>query len=173
MLAGLMILLERGEGLVTALNVTPMPRIAYIAGKTITVSFICAIQTILLVLIAYDGSLSIGLLLAGLFGMAVILTLFAIVVVAPFDTLFRFLLPMIAGVYFLVLPGFGVLFGWRPFGMDIHPISPPLTLLEAAFAELSASRIAYGIVGTLIWIAIAAVSAFFALNVIRARAARG
>ena len=173
MLTGLMILLERGEGVVTALATTPMSRAAYIASKTIAVGSICAIQTILLALIAYDGNLSIGFLFGGLLAMAAILTLFAFVAVAPFDTLFRFLLPMIGWAFFLALPAYGTLFGWRPLLMEAHPMSPPMTLLEAAFTELPSSRVLYAISGTMVWITIAGLSAFAALGMIRARAAGG
>lgn len=173
MLTGLMILLERGEGVITALAVTPMIQRAYIAAKAIAVSSICAIQTILLALIAYDGALSVGFLVGGLLAMAATVTLFAFVAVAPFDTLFQFLLPMIGWAFFLALPAYGVLFDWRPVLIEAHPMSPSLVLVEAAFADLSFSRILYGVAGTMIWLTIAAMSAFAALNMMRRRAAGG
>lgn len=171
LLVGLMILLERGEGILTAMAVTPMPRAAYIAAKVIAVSAISGIQTCLLVLIAYDGAVSFTLLLAGLFGMAAIITLLGMMAVAPVDTLFRFLLPMIGWVLFLSLPGYGVLFGWQPAWLDFHPMSPPLALLEAAFEDASRSGVTYGAAGTLVWLCLATVGAVISLGIMRGKAA--
>lgn len=170
-LIGLMILMERGEGAFTALAVTPQPPLAYLAAKTAAVSTICASEMLLLVLIAYDGSLNIPLLFIGLFGIAVITTLLGVVAVWPFDTIFKFLLPMIGWGFFLGLPGFGVLIGWRPDWLMLHPMVPPLTLLEGAFVDLAPERLAYGLAGTGIWLVLSSFAAYRAHGAIRLRIA--
>jgi hypothetical protein len=161
---GLMMLLERGEGSFIALAVTPVSRWAYVAARTATVSAICASQMLLLVLITYDGALSPALLLAGLLGVAAIASLLAFVAVAPFDGLYPFMLPMIGWIFFLGAPGYAVLLGWDPLWFSWHPTAAPKVLLEGAFAALPIGRLAYGVVGTMAWLALGAVLAERALR---------
>ena len=173
MLVGLLILYERGEGSLMALAVTPMRRWHYLAAKTVAIAVVCAIEMITLVLIAYDGQLSITPLLTGLLGIAAIATLLGVVAVARFDTLYRFILPMVGWTSFLSVPGFAVFFGWSSPVILFHPMSPPLALLEAAFAEITPARLALGYAGTSAWLAVSGVWAHGAYRRLQLRAAGG
>lgn len=173
LLIGLMMLLERGEGSFIALAATPLPRSTFVAARTVTVSLICSMEMLLLVLIAYDAKLSLELLVAGLLGVAAIASLIAFVAVAPFDALYPFVLPMIGWIMFLGAPGYGVLLGWDPLWLAWHPTAPPMALLEGAFTPLPAGRLAYGLIGTAVWLALSATLANRALFQMQLRAAGG
>lgn len=170
-LIGLMLLLERDEGTIAALAVTPMSRTAYVAAKTVTVSVISSLQMMLLVLLAYDGALSIPFLIFGLFGIAIIVTLLGFVIAAPYDTLYRLLLPVIGWSFFLSIPAYGVFFDWRPVWLSLHPITPPMIMLEAAFTEIPHTRLYFGVAGTAVWAVIAAAGAFWSFGRMRVHTA--
>ena len=171
MVIGLTVLLERGEGSLIALAATPLSRWTAVAARAATVSAICASQMLVLVLVAYDGPVSPVLLVAGLMGVAGVASLLAFVAVAPFNGLYEFMLPMIGWVFFLGAPGYGVLLGWDSYWLAWHPTAAPMVLVEGAFAVLPAGRLAYGALGTLVWLAGGAAIAQRALQQMQLRAA--
>ncbi len=173
LIVGLMVLLERGEGSFAALAVTPLSRSAYLAARTLTVSMISSAEMLLLVMIAYDGEVS-GILLAGaLVSLSAIVALSAIIIVAPFNSLYAFILPMFGWVFFLGMPAYGVLIGWDAAWLAWHPTSSAMVLLEGAFEPLEISRLGFGIAGVVLWIAVMSFLALQALRFMQARAAGG
>ena len=66
-MAGLM-LLERDEGTLTALAVSPLTPGGYLATRTVTLTALAAVETIVLVLIAFDAGHSWLLVLSGTVG---------------------------------------------------------------------------------------------------------
>lgn len=173
LLVGLLLLYERGEHSMIALAVTPMRNITYIGAKLSVVTAICGVAGILLIMGVYDGQLNMLSLTGGLLGIAAISTLAGIITVAPFDTLYRFILPMIGMIIFLSIPGYGVLFGWQHNLIAFHPIAPPLALLEGAFTARPPGRLLYGAAGTLIWLAIGIALALHSYRQMQYRAAGG
>ena len=158
-LVGLMSLTERDEGSLVALAVTPMSKWAYLISKTMSISVISTFQMIFLVLLVYDGAVYLPFLFLGLFGIAAIATLLAFMIAAQYDTLFDFLLPVIAWGFVMSIPAGGILFGWQPALLDLHPVRPALLLVEAAFDELPDARLYVGQAGTALWIVVAALLA--------------
>lgn len=170
---GLMILLERGEGSFVALAATPMRRRSYVLARAVTISLISIAEMLLLVLIAYDGALSTALLVAGLLSAAATASLFAFIAVAPFNTLYSFVLPMIGWIFFLGMPGYGVLLRWDPSWLAWHPTAPAMTLLASAFAPMPRGAILYGLVGAAVWLCLGAVIAHRAVREMQAQAVGG
>ena len=164
LVVGLMMLLERGEGSRAALFVSPLRPWTYLQARTITVSLVSSAQMLLLALIAYDGVFSIALLVAGLVSVASISSLSAFIVVAPFNALYSFMLPMIGWILLLGAPAYGVLMGWDPVWLAWHPTAPSLALLQNAFAGPSVAAVAYGVIGAAAWLA---AMTFFALAALR------
>ena len=72
-MAGLM-LLERDEGTLTALAVSPLTPGGYLAARTVTSTALAAVETMVLVLIAFDASRSWLLVLSGTSALGVIYT---------------------------------------------------------------------------------------------------
>jgi fluoroquinolone transport system permease protein len=171
MLVALMILLERSEGSFAALAVTPLRRSSYLAARTLTVSVISSAEMTLLALIAYDGELNVALLLAGLLSLAAVTSLIAFFAVAPFQSLYPFLLPMIGWIFFLGVPAYGVLAGWDPVWTAWHPVAPSMALLKGAFAPLEATEFGFGVVGVIVWLGLTWVIGQRALRAMQASAA--
>lgn len=159
-----MMLLERGEGSLAALSVSPLRPWRYLLARAFTVSIVSSAQMLLLALIAYDGAFSIALLFAGLVSVAAIASLSAFIVVAPFNALYSFMLPMIGWILLLGAPAYGALMGWDRLWLSWHPTAPSLALLESAFAGPSIGAVAYGVVGAAAWLAVMALLALAALR---------
>lgn len=169
MLVGLLVLLERGEGGLAILSVSPAPQYAYIAARALVVSLIALAEMFVLVLAVYDGVLSPLQLASGLSGAACISALLGFLLVAFFDDLYAFMLPMIATILMLGVPGYGVLLGLDPSMLAWHPTAGALALIEGAFAVEANRSLAQPILTTLLWLAIAAVAAFWAVGRMQAR----
>ncbi len=167
MLVGLMVLLERDEGAFAVLSVSRAPNGAYMMSKVAVVSAISLAQTLGLVMIAYDASLSPILLIVGLVGAASLAALFGFVIVALFDELYAFLLPMIATIVLLGAPGYGVLTGVDPDWLAWHPTTGSMTLIAAAFQPTATNGLILPIALTGAWLIGAAVFAHAAIRRIR------
>jgi hypothetical protein len=164
LVVGLMILLELGQGSFAALAATPLSRTTYLAARTATVSLIGAAEMSLLAVIAYDGSLSVGLLLLALLSIAAIASISATIIVSPFRSLYPFMVPMFGWILFLGAPAYGVLFDWNPAWLIWHPTAPAMTLLQGAFEPVSQLWLAYGVAGTAGWLLLLGFAALRALR---------
>lgn len=169
MLVGLLVLLERGEGGLAILSVSPAPRHAYIGARVLVVSFIALAEMFILVLAVYDGVLSPLQLASGLAAAACISALLGFLLVAFFDDLYAFMLPMIVTVLILGAPGYGVLLGIDPAMLAWHPTAGALALIEGAFAARAHLSLPQSVLTTLLWMVIVAVSAHWAVRRMQAR----
>jgi hypothetical protein len=173
LLVGLMLLLERGDGCLAVLAVTPMRRASFLVARTGVVALVCAAQMLLLVLLEYDAPLSPVPLAAGLLGIAAIAALTGVVAVALFRSMQAYILPCIGWMTALSLPGYGRFAGIDPLWLAWHPMAPPMALLEAAFAPQPAWRLVYGAAGVLLWLGVAGAAASRALRAMMLRLAGG
>lgn len=169
MLVGLMVLLERGEGALAVLCVSPAPTRAYIVARVVTVSLISLAQTLVIVLAVYDGALWSLALTAGLAGAASLSALFGFVVVAYFDDLYAYLFPMIGAIMALGVPGYGVLLGIGPEWLAWHPTAGALALIETAFSVDASQGLARASASLATWILVSGSLAYLAVRGMRAR----
>jgi fluoroquinolone transport system permease protein len=152
--AGLM-LLERDEGTLTALAVSPFSPGAYLATRTITLTTLATVETVAVVLIVFGASGSWGLILSGTAALGVIYTGFGSAVGARYPSVNEMLLPASVFVSVLLLPllpHFGLV-SRAPF--LVHPIEPALALMRAGYGTGSRGDIAFGVVGSIAWSVIA------------------
>jgi hypothetical protein len=171
LVVGLMILLELGQGSFAALAATPLSRMTYLAARTVTVSLIGSAEMFLLAVISYDGSLSVGLLLLALLGIAAIASISAMIVVSSFRSLYPFMLPMFGWIVFLGAPAYGVLFSWNPAWLIWHPTAPAMALLRGAFEPVSPAWLAYGVIGTVGWLLLLGFAALRSLRAMQFQSA--
>jgi fluoroquinolone transport system permease protein len=152
--AGLL-LLERDEGTLTALAVSPLSPSQYLAMRTVSLTGLAAIETTALVWVGFGISGAWWLILAGTVALGVIYTGFGAAIAVRYESVNALLLPasVFVGLLLLpLLPHFG-LASRLPF--LVHPLEPPLTLLRAAYGGLDRIEIAYALLGSLGWSAIA------------------
>ncbi len=151
--AGLM-LLERDEGTLTALAVSPFSPGGYLATRTVSLVILAAVETIALLWIAFDTPASWSVLM-GTGSLGVFYTGFGAVVGARYASVNALLLPASLVVTVLLLPlipHFGL--GPRALVM-LHPIEPSLTLMRAGYGAASRSDLVFGVAGSIGWSGIA------------------
>lgn len=150
-----LILLDRDEGTLTALAVTPFTPSRYLAMRIVTLTALAAAETMALLWVAFDVGGSWLLLLTGTVAMGVIYTGFGAVIGARYASVNALLLPASVVVSFLLLPllpHFGL--GPRALVM-LHPIEPSLTLMRAGYRHASMGDLAFGVAGSIGWSAVA------------------
>jgi fluoroquinolone transport system permease protein len=150
--AGLM-LLERDEGTLTALAVSPFSPGRYLAVRIITLTTLATIETAALVWIAFDTAGSWLLTLSGAAALGAIYVGFGAVVATRYASVNALLLPASAIVTLLLLPLLPH-FGLAPRALFLlHPIEPPLTLVRAAYGAGGPADLAFGAFGSAFWAA--------------------
>jgi fluoroquinolone transport system permease protein len=152
--AGLL-LLEREEGTLSALAVSPFSPGAYLGARTITLTALAAVETVALVWLAFGTEGSWLLILSGTAALGVIYTGCGAAVGARYPSVNALLLPASALVTLLLLPllpHFGLL-PRAPF--LLHPIEPALALIRTGYGAAGAGDIVFGFAGSLAWSAVA------------------
>lgn len=135
-----LILLEKSQGTLQALRISPLTADAYITSKVITLTSFAAVESGLVYAIGFTGaSLELLPLLLGVLCLGAFYTFVGMGQVASHDSVFSFLVPgaMAVGTV-LQLPFFYVLQIGPPFIWYIIPTQAPLLLMLAASEPLAA-----------------------------------
>jgi fluoroquinolone transport system permease protein len=152
--AGLM-LLERDEGTLNALAVSPLSPSGYLAMRTLSLTGLAAAETIAIVWIGFGTGGSWPLILGGTAALGVIYTGVGAAVATRYDSVNALLLPASAFVALLLLPLLPH-FGLTPrLPFFVHPLEPPMTLIRAGYGAGDRVDVAYGMFGSLGWSAMA------------------
>jgi fluoroquinolone transport system permease protein len=149
-MAGLM-LLERDEGVLAALAVSPLSAGSYLAARTATLTLLAAVETVAIVWIGFGARGSWGLILAGTAALGVMYTALGSVVAARYGSVNALLIPasvLVTALLLPLLPHVGIL-PRAPF--LIHPVEPALTLLRAGYGDARGVDVLYGAAGSLFW----------------------
>lgn len=156
--AGL-VLLERGEGSLAALAVTPLRAGEYLASKVISLAGLALAQNLAVATAAFGWGYGALTLAAGVTLAAAMYALVGVATVLRAPSLSEYLLP--SGMYaaLLMLPLLPYLAGWESWVLYLHPVQAPLLLMRAAFEPVAVWQIVYGLgygalwVGLLGWLA--------------------
>jgi fluoroquinolone transport system permease protein len=151
---GALVLLEKGEGTITALVVTPLRIGEYLLSKVATLSTLAMVETLLIVALASGGRFSPAPLLLGVALAGALFCLAGFVAVARHDSINTFLLPSGAYAALLWLPLLAYVAQWRPWPLFLHPLMPPLVLVEGAFRPLALWEALYGLGSSALWLAL-------------------
>lgn len=149
-----LVLLEKGEGTLEALLVSPLRDWEYLSAKVLSLSLLALIETSLVVMLVSGMPANPLWLILGLLLLIGIFSLYGFFVVARYDSISDFLMPSIAWTLAYSLPLLGYLNLWRHPILYLHPIQAPLTLIEAAFRPLPSWQVLYGLLYGAIWLAI-------------------
>ena len=145
-LVGVLILLERNEGTLDVVFVSPLRPREYLASKLISLTALALVESAIFAVVAYGMGFSIGWLvlsvvMRGAMGVAV-----GIAVGVRYRSITHFLLPAIAASLVFDLPNLWYLEIWPSAGFYIWPSMPPLILAKAAFMPVDPLQIAYALV---------------------------
>ncbi len=132
--AGL-VLLERGEGTIEALVVTPLRDREYIGSKILTLALLGVLEHLAIVGIVHGLAFRVPVFIAGIVVGAVIYVLAGFLAVARYDAINEMLFPSVVWVVVLSIPFLQyavtdptlLLLFW------LHPLQPSLVLMRVAF----------------------------------------
>ena len=153
-MAGL-VLLEKGEGTLESLVVSPLRKGEYLGAKLVTLTLLSLVENCLIVLIVYGFQVNLPLLLAALILMSALFSLFGFIAVVRYDSINSFLFPsmfMLLALSIPLLDYFGI---WQTPLMYLHPTQALLVLLKAVFQPIESWQLLYGLLYPLVWIALA------------------
>lgn len=146
-----LLLLERTEGTLAALAVSPASPSGFLAVRMMTLTALATIEAFVIVWVAFGLTAAWPLVLFATLAMGVIYTGFGVVVASRYTALNTLLLPasMVITVLLLPLLPHAGLTPRTPF--LLHPLEPGMTVLRAAFQPSSPADLVFGIGGCVLW----------------------
>ena len=145
------VLLEKGEGTLAGLTVTPLRREEYLISKVLSLAALTFAEGLVVVMWTFGLPHNLPLLLLGMLGMSAVYTLIGFWLTSRYESLNHFLMPSVLMILFLLLPFVSVLgVPWQ--WLAWHPLMPALQLVQAGTAPLPVGQVFYGLIGTAGWI---------------------
>ncbi|MEX1020815.1 MAG: hypothetical protein WDZ49_14225 [Litorilinea sp.] len=141
-----MLYLERGERVLEALVVTPLPRYGYLVAKITSLTLLAIVMSALLVLLLHGWQLNWPLFIIGVGLNSWLLTLVGFILAARYNGISDFIIPSIVYLIPSQLPllyYFGI---WDHWLIYLVPTQPAMMLIEGAFHPLAAWQIAYSVI---------------------------
>ncbi len=142
-LVGVLLLLERGEGTLDVVLVSPLRPSEYLVSKLLTVTALAGVETALIVGIAYGLDFSLPWLALAVFLRASGVAAVGVAVAVRYRSITHFLLPAVALTLAFDLPVLWYLELWPSPLFYLWPSMPPLLLAKAAFLEVEAMQLVY------------------------------
>lgn len=136
---GGIIMLEKVQGVLQYIAVTPLRPVEYLLAKVISLSVLAEAAGLAITAVTYRGSVNWLLLAAGILLTSVSFTLCGFAAAADCDTVNRYFIKMIPYMLFMVLPCFsaaGFPYSWL---LDIFPGAAGLKLVLGAFNGIGAA----------------------------------
>lgn len=148
-----LVLLEKADGVLTALVVTPLREAEYLLSKMLTLTALALAENVLVIALLFEIE-RWGFLLAGAALLSAFYVFAGFIFVARYNSINEMLMPsvlVITACMLPLLPHFG-LTSRLPF--LLHPVEPMMVLLRASYTPASGGLIAYGFAGSLVWVAV-------------------
>ncbi len=152
-MAGL-VLLEKDDGVLEALIVSPLRQREYLWSKLLTLTILTLLENVLIVLLVYGFNFNWPYLLGGIILTAFFNCLYGFIIVARYDSINSFILPSVLWTMILSIPILDYLGIWTTPFMYLHPVQALLTLLKGAFQVIELWQAAYGVLYSILWIGI-------------------
>jgi fluoroquinolone transport system permease protein len=150
-LVGVLLLLERGEGTLNVVMVSPLRPTEYLASKLITLTTLALVESAIMAGVAYGLGFSFGWLVLAVVMRASMGVAVGVAVGVRYSSITRFLLPAIVASLAFDLPNIWYLELWPSPLFYVWPSMPPLLLAKAAFLPVDPLQLVYAFVyGTLV-----------------------
>ena len=152
-----LVLLEKGQGALRALVVSPLRPGEYLAAKVLSLMALGIAENGLVVAVVFGLDLNWGWLLLGTAALGAIYVLLGLGVIARYDAINAFLMPSVLIIFTLttaLLAFYELVPLWS---MAWHPVLPPLLLMRAAWVPIGVDALAYGLIGSVVWLVVFAV----------------
>ncbi len=150
-IAGIL-LLEKGERTLRAVQITPLRLGEYLEAKLITLTLLAVVISLLVVVASYGPGFNLTLLLLGVVLASLIALLVGLIAVAPFDSISRFMIPSQLYLLVMYLPLMHYFGWWRHPVFYLIPTHGSLLLLRGAFAPMQRWQMVYAVLYQLLWL---------------------
>lgn len=149
--AAALVLLERTQGVLAALLVSPLTAEEYLWAKVVSLTALGLVENLVIIRCVFGPGIHWGWFALGTATLSAIYILAAVSAVAPHVGISTFLIPSVGWVSIFTVPllGYYDIVPWWVFAW--HPVMPPLRLLEAASREVPAALLIYPVLGSLAW----------------------
>ena len=142
-LVGVLLMLERGEGTLDVVLVSPLRPSEYLASKLLTVSALTGVEGIFIAGIAYGVGFTLPWLLLALLLRAGLVAAVGVALAVRYRSITEFLLPVAAFTMAFDLPVLWYLELWPSPFFYLWPSMPSLILAKAAFMPVAPLQLVY------------------------------
>lgn len=149
-----LVLLEKGQGVLSGLAVTPLRRGEYLVSKIISLAWLAFLESGLLIGFVAGWHWNPLWLVGGLLYSCCLYLLLAYITVSRYQAINDYLLPSGLMIAFLQLPLLDHLRLWPHWLFYFHPLRPGLWLMQAAFESLPAGQLLYALLAGAVWLAL-------------------
>lgn len=142
-LVGVLILLERGEGTLSVVMVSPLRPSEYLASKLISLTVLAVLESVIFAVAAFGFGFSVLWLVLAVVMRAAMGVGVGVAIGVRYRSITRFLVPGILASLTFDIPNFWYLGVWPDSGMLLWPSMPPLILTKTAFLAVEPWQLAY------------------------------
>lgn len=140
---GGMLLLEKEQGILQSIVVTPLKSIEYVISKVASLSIIAVLAGLLISRLTYSGSVNYIYLLMGILLTSFFFTQIGILIACRSRTINEFFLRMVPWMLALMAPAFLLIPFWDAAVLNLFPIVACLRLVYGAYHFNSIGMIAF------------------------------
>jgi fluoroquinolone transport system permease protein len=148
------VLLEKGEGILEGLVVSPLRKGEYLLSKVITLTLLSLVEVMVVAIALYGFGFNLSLMAAGVVLLGIFFALLGFVAVARYESINTFLLPSVLMVTLLSIPLLDYFGLWQSWLVYLHPVQAPLLLMKAAFQPVAGWQLVYGVVYSVVWVGV-------------------
>ena len=149
---GAIILFEKSEQTLNALTVTPLKVNEYIFSKTLSLTILALLTSLIIVLFSYGLDFNYLALILGVLLTSFFFTLIGFIAVAKFNTLNEYFLTSVFYMIILTLPLIDFFKLLESPLFYLVPTQASLVLLQSAFEEVASWEIIYAVLYLVLWI---------------------
>ena len=142
-LVGVLLLIERNEGTLNVVMVSPLRPNEYLASKVVTLTALALVESAIMAVVAYGLGFSFGWLVLAVVMRASMGVAIGVVVGVRYSSITRFLLPAIVASLAFDVPNIWYLELWPSPLFYLWPSMPPLLLAKAAFIPVDPLQLVY------------------------------
>ncbi|NOK62841.1 MAG: hypothetical protein GFH23_1086674n88 [Chloroflexi bacterium AL-N1] len=149
---GGLVLLEKGEGTLSAQIVTPLRTEEYLSAKIISLTFLALLENVIIASLFYGLAYQFLPLILGIILASIIYILAGFIIVVGYNAINEYLLPSVLYTSILAAPLLTYIVQWEHWLMYLHPLQGPLVLMQAAIQPIILWQWLYGISYSVCWI---------------------
>ncbi|MDY6966455.1 MAG: ABC transporter permease [Halobacteriota archaeon] len=150
---GAIIFFEKSEQTLNALTVTPLKVNEYIFSKTLSLTILALITSLIIVIFSYGIDFNYLALILGVILTSFFFTLIGFIAVAKFNTLNEYFLTSVFYMIILTLPLIDLFqLLESPLFLYLIPTQASLVLLQSAFEEVASWEVIYAVLYLIVWV---------------------